>query len=268
MNLTKLSAYHGNAAIKAKYIARMKAHIAADELIQGTGFENGKGCAVGCTLDNYDHGRYPIELDAPEVLAYLQDAIFEGLPSDEAKAFPLAFLEAIKEGADLSLVWPKYAVWLLSDPIHGTFQYCNESGKAATMQVVALYNRVIEGGSVGEDEWARAREAAIQARAAREAREAGETRAREAGEVWAAEEAAWAARSAAMAAGEAEWAAREAGEAAMAAAGAARAREVAIQARAAGEVWAAWEARAAGEAWIDSYRAQRDKLLELLAGAN
>jgi len=250
MNLTKLAAYHGDPKIKEKYVSRMKAHIAADELIQGTGFENGKGCAVGCTLDSYEHGRYPIELGVPEVLAYLQDAIFEGLPVGEDKAFPLAFLEAIKEGADLSLVWPKYAVWLLSDPIHGTFQYCSESGKAAAMQVVALYNHVIEGGSVGEYEWAWAAEAAWAARAAAWAAMAAEA-------AWAARAAAWVARAAA---GEA-WAAREA-RAARAAAGEARAAAGAAAMAAAGE------ARARAAAGVYSYRAQRHKLLELLAEAN
>jgi hypothetical protein len=60
-----MHSFHNDPAIKAKYIARTEAHRAADNLIRGTGWENGKGCAVGCTLENYDHSQYPIELGIP-----------------------------------------------------------------------------------------------------------------------------------------------------------------------------------------------------------
>jgi hypothetical protein len=75
-------AYHGDPAIKDKYLSRMRAHRAADELVAGVGFKkNGKvqGCAVGCTFDVYDHSRGPIEIGVPEVLIRLEDSIFEGL---------------------------------------------------------------------------------------------------------------------------------------------------------------------------------------------
>lgn len=29
----------------------------ADNIIRGTGWEDGKGCAIGCTLEKYDHAR-------------------------------------------------------------------------------------------------------------------------------------------------------------------------------------------------------------------
>ena len=107
---TKMVAYHNDPAIKAKYIARIQEHTAADQLIQGTGWENGKGCAVGCTLEDYDHSRYPIELGIPEWLARLEDRIFEGLPKAEAMAWPEAFLEAIHPGAYLEPVRHQLAI--------------------------------------------------------------------------------------------------------------------------------------------------------------
>jgi len=60
-----LIAYHGNPKIKEKYLKRVKAHAKADRLIQGIGWENGKGCAVGCTLEAYDHAAYETELGIP-----------------------------------------------------------------------------------------------------------------------------------------------------------------------------------------------------------
>ena len=68
------------------------------------GFErNGKirACAVGCTLDVYDHSRYPVELGLPEWLAYLEDSIHEGLTLAQAKKWPARFLTAIKPGIDV-----------------------------------------------------------------------------------------------------------------------------------------------------------------------
>ena len=110
MNPNALRAYHGDPAIKAKYLSRVRAHAAADALTQGVGWEGGKGCAIGCTLEAYDHSRYPIELGMPEWLARLEDAIFEGLPHAEAMTWPESFLEAIHPGADLESVRHKLAL--------------------------------------------------------------------------------------------------------------------------------------------------------------
>ena len=104
--------YHGDPLIKAKYIARFAAHRAADEVIQGRGFMQGRGCFVGCTLDAYDHSRFPTELGWPEWLAYLADAIFEGLPTTEAAQFGTDLLEAMPVGVNLKTVKNKFLLAL------------------------------------------------------------------------------------------------------------------------------------------------------------
>ncbi len=109
-----LLAFHNDPAIKTKYLARVRAHREADQLIKGTGWGNGKGCAIGCTLDAYDHARYPVELGVPEMLARLEDCIFEGLPNDLSQAWPERFLSAIAPGADLSRVGWQFLRWLLT----------------------------------------------------------------------------------------------------------------------------------------------------------
>jgi hypothetical protein len=157
-----MHAFQNDPAVKAMYISRIKAHAAFDEIVQGTYWEegpfrdqiqHGRGCAVGCTIHSSEHSRYETELGIPRQLAYLQDRIFEGLALADAKDFPLAFLTAIPVGADLSLVMPRFMVWLLSDPEHGTMRLCSESGKEATEAVVALYQRLIEGDLVVDQEW-------------------------------------------------------------------------------------------------------------------
>ena len=43
--MNKLLAFHNDQKIKDKYIARVKAHQEADEIIKGKYWKNGKGCA-------------------------------------------------------------------------------------------------------------------------------------------------------------------------------------------------------------------------------
>jgi len=105
-----MQAFHNDPAVKAKYLARVQAHAAADKLIQGAGWDGFKGCAVGCTLEAYDHSRYPIELGLPAWLARLEDSIFEGLPTELAMTWPERFLQAIPVGAELEVVRHRLAV--------------------------------------------------------------------------------------------------------------------------------------------------------------
>ena len=112
-----LHAFHGDKRIKAQYLARLRAHVAADEIIHGIYWENGKGCAVGCTIHSSSHRAYEVELGIPIMLARLEDRIFEGLDNSESKQFPLTFLSAIRPGADLSRVGWKFLYWLLTEEL-------------------------------------------------------------------------------------------------------------------------------------------------------
>ena len=104
-----LLAYFGKDSIKQKYVNRMKNHIKADELVRGIGFEDCKGCAVGCTLDNYNHKSYETELGLPEWLARLEDTIFEGMSEEKSKQFPLLLLQSITPVSYTHLTLPTKA---------------------------------------------------------------------------------------------------------------------------------------------------------------
>ena len=182
-----LIAYHGDPAIKDYYLARVRAHRAADELVAGVGWENGKGCAVGCTLDSYAHSRYPKELGIPQHLAFIQDSIFEALArtGEDHLAFPELFLSAIMPGADLSMVWPRFAYALLSDNESPVVQAMGESPQVreAVGGVATLYDEWVGTGVQPSSELfasaARAAAAAAMGAAeeAEEAEEAGESEA-------------------------------------------------------------------------------------------
>ncbi len=92
--------YRNDQTVKDKYVNRMQAHIDADELIQGIGWseKENKGCAIGCTLNNYNHEAYERELGLPSWFAYLEDYFFENASLKYSKNFPVRFLKAIKIG--------------------------------------------------------------------------------------------------------------------------------------------------------------------------
>ncbi len=160
-------AFHGKASIKKEYLSRLAAHEAADQIIKGTYWENGKGCAVGCTIHSGQHSAYETELGIPRVLARLEDRIFEGLPNEEAKLFPRRFLTAIKPGADLAPVFKKFLFWLLVDKNFGVIRHAKtDRTKAAIKAVAVLLQRDIKGGKVTPEEWQKARSTAYAAYAA------------------------------------------------------------------------------------------------------
>ena len=176
MGTGTLTAYHGDAAVKAKYVARFEAHRAADEVIQGTGFKNGRGCFVGCTLDKYDHGRFPVELGWPEWLARLADSIFEGLPKAAAPQFGTDLLAAVPVGVDLDAARAPFLIGVQ----RGNLTRLDGNTEPYAQQCRDAIQRVIDwlAGGALEAAWSAARSAAESA-------------------AWSAESAAWSAWSAA-----------------------------------------------------------------------
>ena len=141
---------------KDKYIARVKAHQEADQIIKGQYWENGKGCAVGCTIEGSDHSKYEKELGIPKEIAYLEDTIFENLPNELAMTFPLRFLEAVPVKADLSKVVAKFVIWQFEDEAYGlkNIKEVQEDKEVYELceEVVALYKRTLTE-KVSEDEF-------------------------------------------------------------------------------------------------------------------
>jgi len=134
-----MKAFLNDTKVKEKYLSRVRAHASADEIIKGQYWEDGKGCAVGCTIHSSDHDKYEKLLGIPRWLAYLEDSIFEGLPNGEAKNFPEQFLSAINVGADLTPVYHKFMIWLLVDPLQGVLRFADERGAVAIKRVAELH---------------------------------------------------------------------------------------------------------------------------------
>jgi hypothetical protein len=227
-------AFHNDPAIKKKYLARVRAHRKADEIVKGQFWEKGKGCAIGCTIHSSIHSDYETELGIPEWVAHVEDVIFEGLPNKRAKLWPEEFLSAIPVGADLNGVNSPFIVFVLRSTLDKFDHDKFPKVKTCVGAVIELYEtKVVDLAKFHSMAAASAAAASWAAWAA--AKSAGEA-------------GAWAAKSAASAAAWAAWAAaKSAGEAAAWAARAA--------AKSAGE---------AGEAAAAQYQVFAAELLRLL----
>ena len=207
--MSKLIAFHGDPKIKEFYLARVRAHREADEIVHGTYWEKGKGCAVGCTIHSGRHADYETEMGIPRQLARLEDGIFEGMPNGNSKEWPEAFLNAIPVGADLYPAYWRFMHWLLVDPVDGVLRFAKtDQQRNAIQSAGGLYLRQIDGGTVTEKEWHAAADAAYAAYAAAYAADAAAAYAAAAAAAYAAAAAAAdAAAAAAAAAADAAYAA-------------------------------------------------------------
>jgi len=178
-----MHAYHSNPQLKAQFIRLLRWHQEQDKIVQGSYQDTdeagahftvngwsfasfGAGCAVGCSIeslriiqgkagaDYQDHAAYEELIGVPRVLARLEDGIFERLPIEEAKQWPIQFAESIPVGADLARVWPRFAVWLMDDAEFGVIRFArNDRQRAAIQDVADAYRRVLEGQEVTRTEW-------------------------------------------------------------------------------------------------------------------
>src|SRR5882672_10900931 len=133
-----MKAFHGKQEVKDFYVARLQEHHRLDQIIQGIGWEEGRGCNVGCILHEYNHAKYPEELGLPEWYARLCDTIFEGLPTDKASDFAMSSLTSISVGADIENVkWriailrhEKQLIYVKDEKVrnalHLVIQYCKD----------------------------------------------------------------------------------------------------------------------------------------------
>lgn len=166
-----LIAWHGNPELKDATIAEMRGHREAERLLQNHGYwKGGKGCAVGCLTktEGGEHRKYEDLFGVPEHLAHLEDVVFEGLPKDDALAWPERFLASIPVGADLSMVWPRFALWMLADESSPMWRASREDDRvaAAVDGVADLYREWVDVGVRPEtDRWDAAARAAWDAAA-------------------------------------------------------------------------------------------------------
>jgi hypothetical protein len=99
-------------------LAEVDQHIAADAVIQGDYWKNGRGCSIGCLAHSDDATVLQERFGIPLALVRICEDIFEALPADDAKVFFAEIPRAIgRDGKDLSRVhWQFLAAELRALP--------------------------------------------------------------------------------------------------------------------------------------------------------
>lgn len=180
-------AWHNDAALKERTVAALRKDREIDAFVQGTyiskdpeaalGF---RGCAIGCVVQSQRgiiasdtenwHQMVEDDLGIPLVVSHLIDRIFEDLSTDDEQhaQFAVDAIDAVPVGADLSLVSARFMIDILGDDEHGVLQFAGdrEDVTASINQVIALYERRLDGDEPSESEWDAAAHAADAARAA------------------------------------------------------------------------------------------------------
>jgi hypothetical protein len=138
--MTDAIAFHNDASLQAMVLEQVAAHTAADEIIQGEYWENGKGCFIGCIAHGSDTNKVFDLTGFPLMLTRIAEGIFENLPNDTAKGFPQRVISAPRLGSDLSLVAWKF----LQETVTEALQLADEDTRArcqAALDVVAAKAR-------------------------------------------------------------------------------------------------------------------------------
>ena len=172
--LKSLKAFNSDKKLKADMVAEVLNHQKQDRIIKGqygiAGFDF-KGCAVGCSIHSYNlrygknietnnHSAYQTELGIPESLARLEDYLFETMPNDKAMKWPVEFMKAIKPGANLSMVAPKFIAGTLRDVVKNKDVKGDKAVVKAVLDTAKLWERVIAGKEVKQAAWSAAWSAA------------------------------------------------------------------------------------------------------------
>ena len=162
-----MKAFTNTIITKEELVSELKKHQLADNFIKGDYFEDGKGCAVGCSLESVsrlngldleyfdDHSQYEEYFGLPEFFAQLTDKLFEGMSLEKSKSFPKDVIEAVKIGSDVSKIETKFKIAVLNRNLITLAKLDNDHG------VIEITKNVIAALKSGDkDELAAARSAA------------------------------------------------------------------------------------------------------------
>jgi len=135
--MTSTLAFHNDPALAAMVRAQVDAHTAADEIVQGKYWENGKGCFIGCLAHSNSTAKVQELTGFPIMLTRIAENIFEGLDNATAKGFPQAVVAAPPVGADLSLVPWQFLHWCVTDALRQYADPATQAICAPAVQVLA-----------------------------------------------------------------------------------------------------------------------------------
>ena len=158
----KMLSFNNDPKIKADWVAKGKAHQAADMITAQTYGEviNGqfKACTIGCYADRNasdKHKNVANQIDGSIRLAYCRDAIFEGLSRIDPKLgieFHTQWIEAVPVGVETA-EFDRVADKLILKATKWKAEKYSEPENRHLLIAIKLYERRIAGGEPPLDEW-------------------------------------------------------------------------------------------------------------------
>lgn len=170
-----MQAYHNEQSFKDRFMTEIRWHKATDSIRQGAYWSAmERGCAIGCSinslvrmgeveeqehLDYSDHDRLSAIINVPVALLHLEDALFESLTYEQAPDWPERFADAITTGADLSMVFPKWVLWLVTNEEWNLHEFFDTAEQQRQAQHIIDWVKSFADEPVQDEDW-RQREAA------------------------------------------------------------------------------------------------------------
>lgn len=185
MPTKRYCAFHGDVAVRDKYVERVRRRHAARQIFAARfavcNTKQQRYSIVGATLHGTDMVQYERELGIPAILACWQQAIvscflpqpgfeeaqrLEILQSPQARDYPTQWLKCIQPGAVLDAAPARFLRWLLFDlvdPYHAPLAPVDADVAIAARTIASLHQRWINCDAPPAKEWADVRQVAIMA---------------------------------------------------------------------------------------------------------
>lgn len=162
--MTRLS-FDGDPARKERYLVRLRDHIDAGDFRFAPAWEDGKGSALGCTVEADDIDVYADRLGVPAALAMVLDNLVNCQPPGpmfrHATDFALRWLTMMPVGADLSPVPGTILCELLDHPVLRETTQRHPPVEAVRRVVIDLHRSALDGQDVSRTQWREARRHAV-----------------------------------------------------------------------------------------------------------
>lgn len=157
--------FDGDPGVKRHYLDRLRGHVAAGHFQFSPVWVDGKGSALGCTIEADDIDCYAGALGVPAALAVVLDDLVNAQPFEpggrHATDFALRWLAAIPVGVDLSPIPGTIICALL-----GHVMLCDTTSRHPEMEevrraVIDLHRRVLDEQEVNPTSWREIRRRAV-----------------------------------------------------------------------------------------------------------
>lgn len=157
-------AFHGDKAVKAQAMERLRRHIAADSFVYFPAWENGQANVIGAVMEADDTPGFAERLGYPIALAEALPIFVNGFrPKAEAERFAWAWLERTPVGADLTRIVSQLVLDLLASAELAALTEQRPDVEQGRLAIMALHRRAIDGDEPDRKTWKAARMAAVAA---------------------------------------------------------------------------------------------------------